>query len=448
MARTAYGKHATSITGTDDATKQISKNKWNEDPSKAGMLGFTPTIKTLAAGVIIPTDTITIVAAESGTADDFDLITNTEVADKDFLLLLADTGDTITVRHNQTASGSNEKIMLLGAGNKILSETVPLVLIRVGTIWYEWIPFDPVTLIGSQTINGAKTFLDTFLKLRNPANTFSLTALAGAQTADRNATHPVLTASDIYVMQDVIQDLTNKGIDISRILGFPIPSATTISTGALAATASIIVVDAEGAGVADQLDTITGMSNGDIVILLAAASQEILVNHDTAAGNDKIQTKSKVSIYLSETIPLILQRVGLKWYEIAGPRVEEIDLALGKPTDALATGDGQVVFPIDFACKVIKVKAIVETVSSSGTPTFAIRKTDKDNTNTADILSTNITIDANEYTSDDAATPPVIKSDGTENLAKGQKLKIDCDVAGTGTAGVVVTVWVQSDIYT
>lgn len=70
------------------------------------------------------------------------------------------------------------------------------------------------------------------------------------------------------------------------------------------------------------------------------------------------------------------------------------------------------------------------TYSSSGAPTFQIYNL----TDTVDILTTAITIDANHYTSYDAATQPVIDT-SNNTLATGDRIRFDCDGAGTGTKG-------------
>lgn len=79
------------------------------------------------------------------------------------------------------------------------------------------------------------------------------------------------------------------------------------------------------------------------------------------------------------------------------------------------------------------VAAAVGGVSSSGTPTFQIYNVD----NAVDMLTTRITIDATEITSYTAVTPPVI--DTTNNVVNtGDRLRFDCDVAGTGTKGLII----------
>jgi hypothetical protein len=78
----------------------------------------------------------------------------------------------------------------------------------------------------------------------------------------------------------------------------------------------------------------------------------------------------------------------------------------------------------------IDADAFVTTVSSSGTPTFTITNV----TDSQSMLSTNITIDATEFTSYTAATAPVINT-SYDDVATGDRIKIKCTVTGTGTKG-------------
>jgi hypothetical protein len=82
-----------------------------------------------------------------------------------------------------------------------------------------------------------------------------------------------------------------------------------------------------------------------------------------------------------------------------------------------------------FAMTLTSVRASLTTASTSGTPTFDI------NESGSTILSTKITIDANEKTSTTAATAPVISD---TSLADDAEMTIDIDVAGTGAKGAKV----------
>lgn len=125
------------------------------------------------------------------------------------------------------------------------------------------------------------------------------------------------------------------------------------------------------------------------------------------------------------------QSTGLKWQ-----LTKDIEVKVIADSATLATGDGQAIFMIPTSlggCDLTAVAAFVTTNSSSGTPTIQIRNV----TQAADMLSTRITIDANEPTSYTAATPPVIDT-GNDDVATGDLIAIDVDVAGTGAKGLGV----------
>lgn len=103
---------------------------------------------------------------------------------------------------------------------------------------------------------------------------------------------------------------------------------------------------------------------------------------------------------------------------------------------ALATGDGKAIFCIPpelNGMNLVDADAFVTTVSSSGNPTVMIRNV----TDSADMLSTAITIDASEFTSYTAATAPVINT-ATDDVVTGDRIAIDVDGAGTGAKGLGV----------
>lgn len=102
----------------------------------------------------------------------------------------------------------------------------------------------------------------------------------------------------------------------------------------------------------------------------------------------------------------------------------------------VTTGDGKLIFLIDASLNGLNLTgahAYVTTVSSSGLPTVQVRNV----TDGVDMLSTPITIDASEFSSYDATTPPVING-ATDDVATKDRIAIDVDVAGTGTKGLGV----------
>lgn len=104
--------------------------------------------------------------------------------------------------------------------------------------------------------------------------------------------------------------------------------------------------------------------------------------------------------------------------------------------NVLFVGDGITHFtiPVEFnGMDLVSVGAHVYTASTSGTPTFQIHNL----TDTVDMLSTRITIDANETDSSTAATPAVIDT-GHDDVATGDVIRLDCDVAGLEAKGMEI----------
>lgn len=113
-----------------------------------------------------------------------------------------------------------------------------------------------------------------------------------------------------------------------------------------------------------------------------------------------------------------------------------IQLKVIDDATTLTTGDGKLIFcipPEIGGLDLIDADAYITTVSSSGTPTIQVRNV----TQAADMLSTRITIDVSEFTSYTAAAAPVIDT-GNDDVATGDLIAIDVDVAGTGAKGLGV----------
>lgn len=105
-------------------------------------------------------------------------------------------------------------------------------------------------------------------------------------------------------------------------------------------------------------------------------------------------------------------------------------------TQTVTTGDQKFEFEVSEdmdGMNLTRVESYVTTVSSSGKPTVQIRN----RTQTADMLSTKVEIDASEFNSKDAATQVVIDT-ANDDVAWGDHIAIDVDVAGTGAMGLGV----------
>jgi len=210
MVRLVKGNHNKVVTGSQDATKQVSKNEWNDGHSEDGMLGFTSQTATItiSTGALLATDTLTVVAAETGTSDALDTITTTDTNTEDVILLFADAGDTITVTH--AAGGAGQIHLLLGV-NKVASETVPILLIRRGADWYE---FGGNTGIFPDNIFAVQDEADAtkqmLVSLAGATSSFS-TTFTFIQTGNRAITFP--DATDTLMGKATIDIMTNKSLD-------------------------------------------------------------------------------------------------------------------------------------------------------------------------------------------------------------------------------------------
>lgn len=111
----------------------------------------------------------------------------------------------------------------------------------------------------------------------------------------------------------------------------------------------------------------------------------------------------------------------------------------------ITTGNGKAYFRVPTSISgmnLVEAHAQVITKSTSGTPTVMIARGRQANATSdftyADMLSTAITIDANEYDSKDATTAPVIDT-SNDDMVTGDVIRFDVDASGTGTKGLNVS---------
>lgn len=109
-----------------------------------------------------------------------------------------------------------------------------------------------------------------------------------------------------------------------------------------------------------------------------------------------------------------------------------IQVAISDETTALTTGTAKITFRAPCAFTMTAARASLTTVSTSGLPTFDINEAG------TTVLSTKLTIDANEKTSVTAATPPVISDSA---IADDAEMTVDIDTAGTGAAGAKINIY-------
>jgi hypothetical protein len=124
--------------------------------------------------------------------------------------------------------------------------------------------------------------------------------------------------------------------------------------------------------------------------------------------------------------------------------VKQFSIPVGDPSTVVTTGDGKAAIRIDGyigGMDLIDVGACVKTASSSGTVDIQIRRVRAGTP--VDMLSTPITIDANEVDSSTAATPWVINT-SNDDTALADQIYIDVDSAGTAAVGLIITLVFQT----
>jgi len=137
MVNQVWGKHATVVTGSQDGSKQVSKNEWNENLNRKGLLGFDSETIASASSVTIPDDTSNDVSSfiKLSGSTSVDTLVTTNTSDGDLLFVL--TTGSVTLNNTSSPSSAGD-IRLLANSNKDLSTTVPTLLMRVGNFWYEF----------------------------------------------------------------------------------------------------------------------------------------------------------------------------------------------------------------------------------------------------------------------------------------------------------------------
>lgn len=137
---------------------------------------------------------------------------------------------------------------------------------------------------------------------------------------------------------------------------------------------------------------------------------------------------------------------GASWtpvYDPTAPSEIVVEVQVTDPLGApISIGDGKAYFRVPSLMDgwiLVEVAAALVTPSSSGTPTLQFHNT----TQGVDMLSTPLTIDANETDSTTAATAAVINV-ANRTVTTADILRVDIDVAGTGAAGLIVSLSFQA----
>jgi len=216
MARQGWGRHTVVATGSNDASKQVSVNAWNNDLDETGMLGFDLETKTLSSDALTPVSTANIVAGEGASADDFSFITygsSPDIAEEDILFFYKGS-QVITVTHNTSSAPSNSgNIQLIGAASKVLDTNLPLILQRKGNVFYEI-----VSSADSVTASSTTTFTNKSIDLTDNTLTGSSAELATAISDETGSGSLVFATSPTFVTP--VLGTPASGISIRNICQF------------------------------------------------------------------------------------------------------------------------------------------------------------------------------------------------------------------------------------
>ena len=263
MARTGYGvtTHSVTATGSNDGSKQVSLDAWNANhvKSEAGMLGFTA--ETIASASSITPSSTTIILSGSTSIDTI-AVANTN--DKDVLYVF--TSGTVTLNNTSSPSSSGD-IRLLADDPKDLSATVPTMLMRVGTYWYEF----GGTVTSSVSANDL-----TGTTLASGVVTSSLTQVGTIATGTWQGT----AVADSYVASAATWNAKQ------RALTFGISSGNVTKAGAGIADNDFIRVDGttfEGRSASEVLSDIGGQASLTFGI---ADTNAVDIDDSDVADND------------------------------------------------------------------------------------------------------------------------------------------------------------------
>jgi hypothetical protein len=213
------------------------------------------------------------------------------------------------------------------------------------------------------------------------------------------------------------------GLTLSNNTSITLPTTGTLVNSAVTSLTSLGTVSTSLTGVL-RADSGVLSADTDVTDIVSAAST-------TVAGKIEVATAAETTTGTDATRAVSPDGFADSDY---GKRIIQIKVI--DDTTTLTTGDGKIIFciPVELnGYNLVDADAFVTTVSSSGLPTVQIRNV----TDSQDMLSTSITIDANEFTSYTAATAPVINA-SYDDVATGDRIAIDVDVAGTEAKGLGV----------
>lgn len=230
----------------------------------------------------------------------------------------------------------------------------------------------------------------------------------------------VLSASDVitgFGTQMATFLAAGANITFSTVAG-----VTTISGAASGSGAVSSVAGRTGAVVLTASDVSTGF--GTSVGAALAAGANVAISTLSGVSTLSVTGLGALAFLGTITASLISDPTNVK-------TTESLLIAISDETTALTTGTAKVTFRMPYPFTPSVIRASVNTVSSSGLPTFDVKK------NGVTVFSTLLTINANAKTSVGATTPAVLSA---TSWADDDEITVDIMVAGTGAKGAKLAI--------
>jgi hypothetical protein len=201
---------------------------------------------------------------------------------------------------------------------------------------------------------------------------------------------------------------------------------------------------------------IVNLTSGVLGILLFKDEDDLVSNSATALPSQQsvkayVDALPEIGAGTDITISTVtgLSTIGISTSARTLYRTKATTIQVTDGATTVTTGDGKAYFRIPTALdayNLLSASAAVLSASTSGTVTIQISRGRQASAGVAhtfvDMLSTRITIDANEYDSKDATASVV--DIANDDLLAGDVLRIDVDVAGTSAAGLLVSMTFQA----
>lgn len=213
-------------------------------------------------------------------------------------------------------------------------------------------------------------------------------------------------------------------------------------SGTTAQTATIMAMHSIGSANNMKMPSIQSSSNDSFNVRVEAAKATLHTVNSSGSGpyNFPIHIEPRGDLILSTmdggagAKETYFKKNTTVQATVSSLRIESFMMACSDETTALTTGTGKVKFRMPYAFTVTEVRA---SLSTAGTGANLV--TVDINESGTSILSTKITIDASESTSQTAATAPVISDTA---LADDAEISIDIDQIDSGgvSAGLKVTI--------